>query len=101
MALLIVFVVLFGLGFGLEALVRGTLVADYYGPADYARINGVLGAFVVGARAVGPLLAGLAGAAFGGYELVFVAAAALCLASAATLVVAHRAHSSEINLVGR
>lgn len=100
-ALLIVFVVLFGLGFGLEALVRGTLVADYYGPAHYARINGVLGAFVVGARAVGPLLAGLAGTAFGGYEPVFVAAAMLCLASAGTLVRAQRAHSSEITRAGR
>jgi MFS family permease len=101
MALLSVFVVLFGLGFGLEALVRGTLVADYYGPADYARINGVLGAFVVGARAVGPLLAGLAGTAFGGYEPVFIAASALFLASAATLVRAQRAHRSEITGAGR
>ena len=47
---LTVFVVLFGLGFGLEALLRGTLLAEYYGAADYPRINGVLGAFVVGAR---------------------------------------------------
>jgi len=101
MALLSVFVVLFGLGFGLEALVRGTLVADYYGPADYARINGVLGAFVVGARAVGPLLAGLAGTAFGGYEPVFIATSALFLASAAILVRAQRAHRSEITGAGR
>jgi MFS family permease len=99
-ALLSGFVVFFGLGFGLEALVRGTLVADYYGPADYARINGVLGAFVVGARAVGPLLAGLAGTVFGGYEPVFIAASVLCLASAAMLVRAHRAHSREITGAG-
>jgi MFS family permease len=101
MALLGAFVVMFGLGFGLEALVRGTLVAEYYGPADYARINGVLGAFVVGARAVGPLLAGLAATAFGGYEAVFIAAALLCWGSAATLVLAQRAHGGEISRVGR
>jgi MFS family permease len=85
----------------LEALVRGTLVAEYYGPADYPRINGVLGAFVVGARAVGPLLAGLAGTAFGGYEVVFIAASLLCLASAAALVHAQREHSIEVSGVGR
>jgi hypothetical protein len=33
--LLVVFVALFGLGFGLEALLRGTLVPEYYGPANY------------------------------------------------------------------
>lgn len=91
------FVVLFGLGFGLEALLRGTLVPEYYGPATYPRINGVLGAFVVGARAAGPLLAGIAGSAFGGYEWVFVAAALLCSGSAVTLVLAHRARHDEIS----
>jgi cyanate permease len=95
--LLMAFVVLFGLGFGLEALLRGTLVPEYYGPVDYPRLNGVLGAFVVGAHAVGPLLAGIAGSAFGGYEWVFVAAALLCSASAITLVLAHRARSYEIS----
>ncbi len=95
--LLVVFALLFGLGFGLEALVRGTLVAEYYGTANYPRINGVLGAFVVGARAVGPFLAGIAGTAFGGYESVFVAAALLCTASAATLMLAHRARRSEMS----
>jgi MFS family permease len=98
--LLMAFVVLFGLGFGLEALLRGTLVPEYYGPVDYPRINGVLGAFVVGARAVGPLLAGIAGSAFGGYEWVFVAAALLCSASALTLVLSHRARIEEISRIG-
>lgn len=95
--LLVVFVVLFGLGFGLEALLRGTLVPEYYGPANYPRINGVLGAFVVGARAVGPLLAGIAGSAFGGYEWVFVAGTLLCGASAITLVLANHARGEEIS----
>jgi MFS family permease len=98
---LAVFVVMFGFGFGLEALLRGTLVADYYGPANYPRINGVLGAFVIGARAAGPLLAGVAGTAFGGYQAVFVAAAALCAASAAALLLAHRSHGAEVSRVVR
>jgi MFS family permease len=95
--LLAVFVVLFGLGFGLEALLRGTLVPEYYGPADYPRINGVFGAFVVGAHALGPFLAGIAGSAFGGYEWVFASAALLFSASATTLVLAHRARLSEMS----
>ncbi|HEX2399168.1 MAG TPA: hypothetical protein VHJ79_04100, partial [Mycobacterium sp.] len=94
---LVVFVVLFGFGFGLEALLRGTLVAEYYGPANYARINGVLGAFVVGARAVGPLLAGIAATVFGGYQSVFLSAAALCAASAVALVLAHRVHYADVS----
>lgn len=98
---LAVFVVLFGLGFGLEALLRGTLVVDYYGPARYPDINGVLGAFVVGARAVGPLLAGIASTLFGGYEPVFVGSAGLCLASAVALVFAHRAHRAEVSRAGQ
>jgi MFS family permease len=98
---LVLFVVLFGLGFGLEALLRGTLVVDYYGVASYPRINGVLGAFVVGARAAGPLLAGIAGTAFGGYEPVLAGSAALCAASAVALVLAHRAHHAEIIRAGR
>jgi MFS family permease len=98
---LVVFVVLFGLGFGLEALLRGTLVAEYYGPANYPRINGVLGAFVIGARAVGPFLAGIAGTAFGGYQAVFIAGAALCVVSAMTLLLAHRVHSAEVSQAGR
>jgi MFS family permease len=98
---LVLFVVLFGLGFGLEALLRGTLVAEYYGTTNYPRINGVLGAFVIGARAAGPLLAGIAGTAFGGYQLVFLVAAALCAASAATLVLAHRAQCAEVSRARR
>jgi MFS family permease len=95
-ATIAVFVVLFGLGFGLEALLRGTLVAAYYGPKNYPRINGVLGAFVVAARAAGPALAGLAITAFHGYELMFVAAALLCCASAVALGLAHRSHRAEL-----
>ncbi len=95
-AAIAVFVVLFGLGFGMEALLRGTLVASYYGPANYPSINGVIGAFVVGARAAGPLLAGLAVTALGGYQLVLVAASLLCCGSAITLVLAHRSRRVEI-----
>jgi MFS family permease len=95
-AVIALFVVLFGLGYGLEALLRGTLVAAYYGPANYPSINGVLGAFVIGARAAGPLLAGVAVTATDGYWPVFVAAAVLCCASALALVLADRSRRTEV-----
>ncbi|BBY14889.1 MFS transporter [Mycolicibacterium litorale] len=90
------FVVVFGLGYGLEALLRGTLVAAYYGDANYPRINGVLGAYVTGARAVGPLLAGLAVTALNGYEAVFLAAGLMCAASGIVLVLAERSRRVEV-----
>ncbi len=100
-AVVVTFVVLFGLGYGLEALLRGTLVASYYGPAIYPRINGVLSAFVVAARAAGPLLAGIAVTALNSYTAVFLAAGLMCAASGVTLVIAERRRRSEIALSAR
>lgn len=89
-----VFVVLFGLGFGLPELLRGTLVADYYGVAHYADINGALATFVIAARAIGPFLSGVA-VTVAGYPPAFIGAAVLAVAGAAALLVAHRAHATE------
>lgn len=58
-------------------------------------------AYAVGARAVGPLLAGVAGTAFGGYQQVFFGGAALCAASAVALILAQRAHQAEVSRAGR
>ena len=88
-----VFVVLYGLGFGLPELIRGVSVADYYGTASYASINGVLGFFVTIGRAVGPAAAGVAITVLGGYTPVLVVAALAAFVSAAALVVADRAHA--------
>ena len=91
----IAFVAIFGLGFGLPELLRATLVADFYGTARYANINGVLALFVTGARAAAPFAAGLLRTFTGSYTLA-IAGAGLCVcASAGALLVAHRAHRSE------
>ena len=91
----IAFVAIFGLGFGLPELLRATLVADFYGTARYASINGVLALFVTGARAAAPFAAGLLRTFTGSYTLA-IAGAGLCVcASAGALLVAHRAHRSE------
>jgi MFS family permease len=91
-ALLVLF---FGLAYGMPDLLRGTLVADYYGPQHYARINGVLSAFVVAARTTGPLLAGIAATALHAATAIFAGAAALALTSAFALHRAHQAHTAE------
>ena len=90
-----VLMVFFGLSHGLPDLMRGTLVADYYGSAAYASINGVLSAFVVAARAVGPLLAGLVATRAHATAPVLAGAALLALISAYVLHRAHYARTGE------
>lgn len=90
-----VLLVCFGSAFGLPHLLRGTLIADYYGTAVYASINGVVSAFVAAARAAGPLLAGLLGAVAHTTVPVFACAALLALLSAYALHRAHLAHASD------
>jgi MFS family permease len=54
------FVALFGAGFGAITPARAALIAEYYGPASYGSINGVLALFLTFAGALAPL-----GAAWG------------------------------------
>ena len=78
-------VCLFGLGNGMATLVRATAIADAYGPAFYGSIAGVAAACATGARAVAPVVAAAAYAAFNGYEPLFwllVAGAVLAAFSA-------------------
>ena len=91
----IAFVAIFGLGFGLPELLRATLVADFYGTARYASINGVLALFVTGARAAAPFAAGALRTFTGSYTLAIAGAGVCVCASAAALLAAHRAHRSE------
>lgn len=67
----ILFVILFGIGFGAITPARAALVAEMYGPLEYGTINGVLALFVTGARAIAPVSVGLLYTAFGRYEPVF------------------------------
>lgn len=67
----IIFVVLFGIGFGAITPARAALVAEMYGPLEYGSISGVLALFVTGARAVAPVSVGLLYTLFGRYEPVF------------------------------
>lgn len=93
---ILVLVVFFGLGYGLTDLLRGTLVAAYYGPDRYARVNGIISTFVFAARAAGPLVAGLAITVLHTDGPVFVGAAMLTLASAYALHRGQQARGSEL-----
>ena len=61
------FAVVFGFGFGAITPARAALVAQIYGPAQYGRINGVLAAALMCARAVAPIGVSLLYDTFGGY----------------------------------
>ena len=80
------FVALFGLGVGLISLARAALVADLYGVAAYASINGVLALPLTLARAAAPALH----TATGSYRLVMVAVALCSLVASLAMTRAHR-----------
>jgi MFS family permease len=86
----IAFVLLFGAGFGAVTPARAAMVADTYGPTAYASISGVMMLFVTGARALGPLVAGVVHDRAGGYTAVFWALAVLSLGSAAAVSLVDR-----------
>jgi MFS family permease len=89
---ILVFAVLFGVGFGAIAPARAALVADLYGPAQYGRINGVLAAALMGARALAPVGVSLLYQQFAGYLPALWMLAALSLVAA--LVIATVAQRS-------
>jgi TctA family transporter len=72
---------------GLISLSRAALVADFYGVAAYASINGVLALTLTIARAAAPVAAAALRTATGNYRLVMVGVA-LCASVAMTR--AHR-----------
>jgi MFS family permease len=84
------FVVLFGAGFGAITPARAALVAEYYGPAAFGSINGVVALFVTAARAVGPVGAGAVYDLVGSYTPLWWALAAVSVLSAGAILMAER-----------
>jgi sugar phosphate permease len=66
----LMFVLPFGAASGAVTISRALAIADFYGPAHYASIGGVVGMFVTGARMLAPVGAGAMSWAFGGYTAV-------------------------------
>jgi hypothetical protein len=64
----VLFVVLFGMGNGLNTIVKGTVVAQYVGRDHVGTLNGVLGLPIALARAAAPLMMGLLWSPSAGYR---------------------------------
>jgi len=65
----LVFVVLYGLGNGMNTIVKGTAMAQYVSQAHVGQLNGVLGLPIALARAAAPLILGLLWSPQHGYTL--------------------------------
>jgi hypothetical protein len=68
----LVFVALFGLGFGVGTVARPALLADAYGTASYATLSALGGVAFTAAKTVGPLAAGAALAVTGSWTPVLL-----------------------------
>jgi MFS family permease len=90
-AAIVIFIVLFGIGFGIIAPARASLIADRFGTASFGRTNGQMALAVTLARAVAPAGASLLLLCWGGYAPVFWLLGALCLLAAVVLLLPHRA----------
>ena len=77
-----VFVVLFGLGFGVGTIARPALVAEGFGTTDFATVSALCGVALTAARTVGPFAAGLVRTGTGSYTPVLVALAAVSVLAA-------------------
>ena len=96
----VAFVALFGLGVGLISLARAALVADFFGVAAYASINGVLAFGLTIARATAPVAAAALRTATGNYQLVMAAVAVASLAAGLAMGRAHHLHSRPASPAG-
>jgi len=86
----LLFVLPFGAASGAVTISRALAVADFYGPAHYGSIGGVVGMFVTGARTLAPVGAGAMSAALGSYAPVLWTLAAGSALAAIAMFIAHR-----------
>jgi MFS family permease len=75
----LVFVVLFGIGFGATTVAKPVMIADRFGPRWYGAIAGYTAAFVTLAEAASPIAMGVGRDAVGDYVGVMLALAVLML----------------------
>jgi hypothetical protein len=79
------FVVSYGVGMGIQTILRGTAMPELFGRANYAALSNLLSAPGVAARAVAPFLASLIVVGFDGY--VALEWVLLVIAIASTLAI--------------
>ncbi len=90
LAVLLLFVLLFGMGNGMLTIVKGTAVAEYVSRAHVATLNGALGLPMALARAAAPLLLGVLWRPDGGYTAGLWLLLALSLLGLGALIAAQR-----------
>jgi MFS family permease len=73
----LLFVVLFGIGFGATTIAKPVMIAERYGPRWYGAIAGYTAAFVTLAEAVSPIAMGIGRDVSGDYVRVMLALAVL------------------------
>jgi MFS family permease len=73
----LLFVVLFGIGFGATTVAKPVMIAERYGPRWYGAIAGYTAAFVTLAEAVSPIAMGIGRDVSGDYVRVMLALAVL------------------------
>jgi MFS family permease len=86
----LVFVVLYGLGNGMNTIVKGTAMAQYVSHAHVGQLNGLLGLPIALARAAAPLILGLLWSPERGYALALWWLLVASLLGTAALWVAQR-----------
>jgi len=86
----VVFVILFGTGFGALTPARASLVAELYGRREYGTISGTMMLFVTGARALAPVTVGVLMTVFGRYEPVFWLLTVISLLAVASVLLIER-----------
>ena len=72
-----VFVIAFGLGFGISIPLRFAMLADYFGRRSYGSLLGIASSVGAGFGAVGPIFVGLTFDITGGYRPAFLILTAL------------------------
>jgi predicted MFS family arabinose efflux permease len=81
----VVFVVLFGLGFGVGTIARPALVVEAYGVGRFATVSALMGLALAAAKVAGPVSVGASRTATGSYDGALVALVVVTLASALAL----------------
>jgi MFS family permease len=86
----VVFIALFGAGFGAVTPARAALVADYYGAQHFGSINGIVAMAVTLARALAPIGAGAVYMLLDGYGPILAGLALLVVLGALALLLVER-----------
>jgi MFS family permease len=87
-----IFVLLFGLGYGVLSIARPELLARYTPRHLYARLSGVQALLIIVGEAAAPTAAAALHTATGSYTPVFIAVATCSLGAALLFLAADRAH---------